>query len=150
MQPDLSPQDRGQKLVDLHLENMNDYAQFVSREQQRVFSETRQGWRNEIKSDPELGGSGYETNMKAVARMRDMLVPKEHRASFDKFLRVTGAGDHPEFIRVLLRAAKFYDEPAPNPPGPGFKPPADIGRKPGGDGRRSTLYDHPNSEAKRR
>jgi hypothetical protein len=106
------PAKGAQTLVDLHEQQMKAYAQFVSDEQQRVFRETRAGWRKDILADKDLGGAGHQTAMGAVARMRDLFVPEKDRPAFEQFLRVTGAGDHPAFLRLLHQAARFYDEPS--------------------------------------
>jgi hypothetical protein len=88
-------------------------------------------------ADEELGGAGYNTTMGSIARMRDMFVPENRRDEFESFLSTTGAGDHPGFLRMMHNLARVFDE-APMPP-PGPRPPADIGKPPGGKGLRS-LY----------
>lgn len=139
--PDINLQERGQALIDMHVAELTKYAEHLSQEQHRVFADTRKMWRDQVKGDAELGGSGFETSMKAIARMRDMFVPPDRRGPFNDFLRITGAGDHPEFLRMLNNAARLFDEPAPPPPT--YKPPPDIGRAPRGQGRRgSVLYEN--------
>lgn len=130
------PTKGAQGLIDLHNKAMTNFADETLRNQISTFNTTRKGWQTDVMADPELGGAGYETTMGAVARMRDLLVPESRRAAFNDFLRITGAGDHPEFLRLLHNAARFYDE-APMPP-PGAKPPPNIG-KPQGRGLRG-LY----------
>ena len=138
---DLPPMERAQKLLDLHTSALKDYAtaydKAAAEAQVRVFNETRAGWRKQIMADPQLGGSGYETASKAIARMRDMFVSRAEYGStawnadmkeFVDFLRSTGAGDHPAFHRMLHNVARVFDEPGMPPPNP--KPPPDIGRNP--------------------
>jgi hypothetical protein len=129
------PAEAGQKLLDMHAEalqhSMQSYADFLAREQHRVFGETRQSWRNEAMADPEIGGAGHHTAMGVIARMRDRLV-SDHKPgtpeyladakAFDQFLTVTGAGDHPAFLKVMYRVGKFLDEPALPPPNVGPVP----------------------------
>jgi hypothetical protein len=74
-------------------------------------------------ADPILGGSGHQTTSQAVARMRDLLIPKEMLAPrtfddgkprlsiADEFLESTGAGDHPVLWHILHNAARYLDEP---------------------------------------
>jgi hypothetical protein len=147
----------GQKLMDLHAAAMQRYADQVNADalanQHKVFNQTRDEWNRRIMADEVLGGAGHLTAMGAVARMRDLLVPKEMLASrkyddgtprlseFEEFLRITGAGDHPVFNRILHNAARYLDEPV-HPPAD-IKPPASNGRPPGG--RRAAIYDHPSS-----
>ena len=146
-----------QPLIDLHEQTMKQYAENLAAEtlanQHKAFNETRSGWNKEIMADPILGGSGHNTAMQAVARMRDLLVPKEAMAprkwdngqprlsQFEEFLRVTGAGDHPVFHHILHNAARYLDEPGLPPENP--QPPPDLGR-PNGRGSK-VLYDHPRS-----
>lgn len=130
------PTKGAQGLIDLHNQSMQQYADGLVAEQQKVWYDTRRGWVTDVMADEELGGAGYQTTMGAVARMRDMLVADQHRAEFEQFLNTTGAGDHPAFLRILHNAARIYDE-APMPP-PGARPTPDNG-KPRGNGLRS-LY----------
>ena len=46
------------------------------------------------------------------------------------FAAMTGAGDHPLFLKLLHRAARYVDEPGLPPPSP--KPPPGNGRAPSG------------------
>lgn len=139
-----APVEAGQKLLDLHAKAMEAYAQAYNEQalanQHRVFNEMRTGWREKIRSDPELGGAGFETTSRAVARMRDLLVPESDRKEFEEYLRVTGSGDHPALWRLLHRAARYFDEPAPPPPG--ARPTKTNGQRAGGA---SVLYDNPRS-----
>lgn len=117
-----------QGLIDLHNQTMQQYADHLQQEQVRVWNETRKAWQTEVMADEQLGGAGFQTTMGAIARMRDLLVAEPHRAAFDNFLTVTGAGDHPEFLRILHNAARIYDE-APMAP-PNARPPATNGAAP--------------------
>lgn len=127
-------QEVGQELMSMHAgvmqQAMNDFARSESERQHRVWNETRAEWNREVLADERIGGSGHNTAMGAIARMRDALVPEAERPAFDQFLAVTGAGDHPQFLRMLHRVAEFLDEP--RIPDPTIRPPADLGRKPNG------------------
>ena len=149
-----NPQDAGQKLLDLHAAAMTEYADQTLKNQIKAFNETRNGWAKDVMGDAQIGGAGHDTAMGAIARMRDMLVStaqpgsKEYAAdhkALDTFLRVTGAGDHPVFLRMLHNAARYFDEPGLPPDNP--QPPPDNGRQNGA--RKRILYDHPRSTANR-
>ena len=149
-----SPQDAGQKLLDMHAAAMTEYANQTLKNQIKAFNETRNGWAKDVMGDAQIGGAGHDTAMGAIARMRDMLVStaqpgtKEYAAdhkALDTFLRVTGAGDHPVFLRMLHNAARYFDEPGLPPDNP--QPPPDNGRQNGA--RKRILYDHPRSTANR-
>lgn len=133
-------QEVGQELLDLHTVSLQKYAGFVEAEQHRIFGETRSNWVTQVKADEQLGGAGHQTAMAAIARMRDKLVPADRKDAFNDFLRITGAGDHPEFLRILHNASRWLDEPTPLP---ASKPSPNNGQPP----RRgmSAVYDHESS-----
>ena len=139
------PQETAQKLLDLHAATMQQQAAAMAADQQRAFTEMRNDWATQIRGDAELGGSGYQTTVHAVAEMRDLFVAAEHRKEFDDFLRVTGAGDHPAFWRLLNNAAKRFREPAM----PNYTPAPvpDRGAPPRGarGSFAAAIYDHPTS-----
>lgn len=116
----LSPE-RAQSYLDLHATAMRQHEQrvreAVSKEQWDTFRATTKEWENAAASDELIGGSGHMTSMGVIARMRDLLVPQKEQAQFDEFLRVTGAGSHPAFLKALYRAGQYLDErQAPQPP----------------------------------
>ncbi len=121
------PQEEAQALVDMHTSTLRAYAEELAAKQHETFAETRRGWQTEIKSDPVMGGAGFQTTGAAVARMRDLFVSKADRPAFDEMCRVTGVGDHPAFWRMLHNAARHFDEPTPPAPG--------VGPLPNGQGR---------------
>ena len=107
------PQEDAQALLDMHTSTMQAFAEQTAAQQHEQFANYRREQRERIKGDAEIGGAGFDTSAKAVARMRDLLVPKEHREEFDQMCRVTGCGDHLAFWRILHNAARFFDEPSP-------------------------------------
>ena len=124
----------GQELIDLHANAMQRFAEQTLDNQHRTFADTRKGWRTQAMADEEIGGAGHETAMGAVARMRDLLIPQTDRNAFDYFLRITVAGDHPMFLKMIHRASRFFDEPLLPPPG--AKPSPSNGQRPGRRGLR--------------
>lgn len=130
-----------QKFVNLHAEALQTATTQMFADQHRVFNEMRKSWNTEIMADEVLGGAGHQTAMQAVARARDALVPSEmleprkyddgspRLSQFEEFLRVTGAGDHPVFARILHNADRFISE-APFTPIE-IAPPPNNGRAPG-------------------
>lgn len=136
------PPEAGQKLLDMHATAMQDYATKVANDQMKVWNDTRADWRKQVLADQQLGGAGHQTAMGAIARMRDLFVGEKERPAFDEFLRITGAGDHPAFLKLLHSAARHFDEPGMPPQNP--KPPQDNGRGPKGRFR-DVIYDNPRS-----
>lgn len=114
------PPEAAQKLFDLHTTAAAEYREFLNNEQHRIFGETRQEWGKQAMADPEIGGSRWNTSQAAIARVRDAMVSSHKRgtpgyaadeAALNGFLAVTGAGDHPVFLKALHRMARFIDEP---------------------------------------
>jgi hypothetical protein len=134
-------QDVGQELLDLHTESLKTYADHVASEQQRIWNDTRAEWRKQVMADEQIGGSGFQTSLAAIARMRDKF--QGNKSEFDNFLKVTGAGDHPAFLKFIHNVARAFDEPAPVA---AAKPPASNGAKPGKRTLRD-IYDHSSSTA---
>jgi hypothetical protein len=143
------PPEAAQSMLNMHAEAMQDYAKHVTAEQFRVWNETRDGWRKQIMADEQIGGSGHQTAMQAIARMRDRFASAASPTTpqyaadikaFDEFLRITGAGDHPIFNRLLHNVARVFDEPQAAEAPINLKPPKGHGRAPKGG-----IYNHPTS-----
>jgi hypothetical protein len=142
-----TPSHAAQRLIDMHGEAMAAYDKQLRDNQVKVWNDTRANWRTQAKADPVIGGAGYETAMGAIARTRDIGISsfkpgtKQYDADakeFNDFLRITGAGDHPAFLKFVHRLAQFVDEPsAPTQKG---SPPPDAGKRPG-----RSLYAEPSA-----
>jgi len=92
------PQVGAQKLVDLAAE----HAKNILAQQQTKWSEIRQEWVNEIKTDKEFGGEKFnETVVSAKRALSKFGSPK-----MVEFLESTGYGDNAELIRFLARVDK--------------------------------------------
>lgn len=153
----LPPQEQRDKLLNMHIDEMRNYDAKLRQQQQDAFRDTRKGWLQQIKADPELGGSGFDTTKLNVAEMRDLFASHhdakspeyiEDMAEFNHMLRYTGVGDHPAFWRFLNNVARKFKEPAAPAMGD-FRPPPDLGKPVGRGGRRSSMYDHPTSHNNR-
>jgi hypothetical protein len=150
-----------QSLVDMHVGAMQAYDGVVRQAQHDAFGEMRRGWRNEVMSDPELGGAGFRTNQTAAISVLQRFVPvtatrayaKEDgtleyrevspRQELDQALLSTGMADHPAFMRLMLAIHKFIAEPAPVPaPTPPGLAKDQIGSAPG-SGNSKLNYTHP-------
>ena len=170
----LSPQDRGQRLVDLHIAEMHAYDERALERQISVFQDMQRDWIEKFKGDPEIGGSAAQTSVQhansAIRRLHSedrrfgqplpaqqngQARESDHSAFMD-MLRVTGAINHPEMVRHLTRVENLLREPARAAPaiGPSAVP-RDIGnRRPstqaGNPGRGARqmreLYDNPRSQ----
>lgn len=79
-------------------------------------------WGEELRADPEIGGSRFEASMAASAQFRD----KFFDADTVEFLNVTGLGNYPGLARGFAKAAAAFQDdsvhglnhqPAPGKPG---------------------------------
>lgn len=123
-----NPAEGVQKLIDLHNKTMQEYDAQVVQRQHEAFNQMRDDWNKQVMADPELGGAGHQTAMQAIARMRDLAVPEKDRPAFEQFLRITGAGDHPAFLKAMHNFARYFDEAAQPPPN--ARPAPNNGKRP--------------------
>lgn len=134
-----TPSHAAQRLLGMHNDALVQYDKLVRENQVKAWNETRAGWRTQALADPEIGGAGHNTAMGAIARVRDALVSDAKVGSarynndvkeLNDFLRTTGAGDHPVFLKILHRAARYVDEPSA--PTVKATPAPDAGKRPNG------------------
>ena len=133
-----TPSHAAQRLLGMHNDALVQYDKLVREQQVKAWNDTKASWRTASLADPAIGGSGHQTAMGAIARVRDALVSDARvgTKAYDRdvgelnaFLAATGAGDHPVFLKILHRAARYIDEPSA--PSVKASPPPDAGRKPG-------------------
>lgn len=108
---ELSPAEQAQKLVDLQTR--------LAREASETSSTSWEGlqtqWRDEVQSDPEIGGQKLEGVLTGVAKVIDQYGSPELRQVMD----LTGAGNNIHVIKFLNNVAKNLNEGGPvrgNPP----------------------------------
>ena len=112
-----APQEFGQKLVDLYArEATNLYEQ-----QRSAWSDTVNGWKEDVLADPELGGSRTATVLSRCGAVLEQFGTPELRQMFN----LTGTGNHPEMVRFLNKVGSFLSEGKPvraDKPVPEVKP----------------------------
>lgn len=132
-------QEQAQAFMSLGTEAINSAVKAASdhmlNEQWRQHNEMRQGWVDEIRKDPIIGGNKFDTSLTNARKMVELLVPKERQQAFDQMLTITGAGDHPEFHRFMHSIGQWLNEPIA--PKPAAKPAKSNGKAPGPRGLRS-------------
>jgi len=75
----------------------------------------REGWRNEISADKEIGGKLDAVKIE-LGKLHAQL-PPELSASFKEAMDLTGAGDHPAVVKTLYKLAQLVTEGKPVTPG---------------------------------
>lgn len=149
-----NPTEGSQKLIDLHNKAMTEYADQTRRDQFTTFNKTKAEKEVDWKADPEIGGAGYQTALRAIARTRDDFVSSAPAGSpkyqqdwkeFNEFLAFTGAGSWPAFGRILHNISGYVTERQADQNPVDIKPPKDIGKQPGSF--KDTMYDNPRSHS---
>jgi hypothetical protein len=102
-----------QKLIDLQVEHV----QAFSQEQQSQFAEVVNGWANDAEADKEIGGEAFEQNI-GIAKSA---VEKFGTPELSQFLHDSGAGSHPEVIRMFVKIGKLTQEDQPGSGNPAAK-----------------------------
>ena len=74
--------------------------------QHENWNRTRDGWKQQIKDNPEYGKSRFEQTMKDAAVVRDRFATPQ----FLQMIEFTGAGDHPGMIEFVNNIAKELDK----------------------------------------
>lgn len=102
----LSPLERAQKLVDLQVQ-MGQEAQTAS---ETFWNTTQDTWREEVRALPEIGGVNTDKTLADIkAGLNKVGATTETYAA----LSMTGAGNHPEIIKVLHKLTAPLVEGSP-------------------------------------
>lgn len=108
-------QDQAQRLVAFHASQMIEAAKAPA----ATYEATRTQWQTAVKSDPELiaAVSGGKTGLEAVkldiSRALTGLNDPKLAADFKAAMDLTGAGDHPAFVKALWKLSAFVTEGKP-------------------------------------
>lgn len=95
-------QDNAQKLVDLY----NSKLQEQWDASQNSWENVKKQWGEAAKADKEYGGQNFQENLATARKALAQFGTPELKEAFD----VTGTGNHPEFIRFLVRVGKAISE----------------------------------------
>ena len=113
----------GQKLVDLYTK----YIQEAVNAPVNFYMEKQEQWRNEIGSDPEIGGSKLNGTKASIGKLIDSLGDAKASSEFREAMDYTGAGNNPAIVRFLTRIAQKLTEGGPvrgsGPSSEGMRPP---------------------------
>lgn len=93
------PQDAAQKMVDK-------MAPLMAQRQAEQLSAMRTEWETKSKTDAEFGGDKLEASMVQANKAMNAFATDEFRT----LLNETGLGNHPEWVRFMVRAGKAISE----------------------------------------
>jgi len=94
------------------------------------FYEAKQNeWKEQINSDPEIGGSKWNGTKASIGRLFDSLGDSKLTDSFREAMDYTGAGNNPAVVKFLARVAQRLTEGGPvrggGPSSEGFRRPGE-------------------------
>lgn len=102
---EMSPKELAQALTNLQVEAAKEMAETSN----RAFDDMQKKWQDEVKADPELGGSKLQDTLGGISRLVD-------RYGSDDLVQVmaaTGAGNNVHVIRFLNKIAADLNEGTP-------------------------------------
>lgn len=98
-------QAQSQRLVDFYNERMIAAAKAPA----EAVETMREGWRNEVKADKDIGGKLPEVKA-VIGKALDSLGDPTLTASFKSAMDLTGAGDHPAFVKAFYKMSLALGE----------------------------------------
>lgn len=98
-------QEQGQKLVDFFVAQQIE----ASDAPYKAYDEMRETWRSEVKADHEIGNKLPQVKVN-IGKLYDTLGDAELVKGFKAAMDLTGAGDHPAFIKVMNKVALLVTE----------------------------------------
>jgi hypothetical protein len=121
---ELPPQERGQRLIDMHLKNIQERDQMAAEYQVKVWNDTQVQWKDAVKADPELGGNRFDTTIKTcISAVNRFGGNAQQRSELLQALDFTGAGNNPAIIRLINNMASKLVEGVPVTQSAAPKPP---------------------------
>lgn len=100
--PNLSAQERGQKLVDMYAAEVKGVHEAYAQQQVDTWRQLNDSWKEELRSDPEIGGNRVGTTLSiAKAVIEEFGGSKEQQAAFLAHVDNNGMGNYAGFVRLL-------------------------------------------------
>lgn len=101
-------QDQAQKLVDIQIQR--DLA--IAKARDDTYSALRSEWQGKVKSDPELAKAATDGKVGLDAVKLDIgraiaVLPPALQTDFRDAMNLTGAGDHPAFVKAMWQLSKL-------------------------------------------
>jgi len=100
--------DQAQKLVDFQAKLQKDAAEAPY----AAYDAMREEWQGQVKADPELGPKLPQVK-ETIGRALDTLGDPTLVATFREAMNLTGAGDHPAFIKAFYKLSQAVVEGTP-------------------------------------
>ncbi|MCC3733703.1 peptidase [Rouxiella badensis] len=95
--------EQAQKLVDIY---GKDILPKLEARQAENWAKQTEAWANEVKTDKEIGGDGFVSNVGLAQKALDQFAP----AGLRDYLESTGLGNHPDLVRFCVKVGKAMSE----------------------------------------
>ena len=99
---DLSAKDRATALIDLHTKALTQASEAAS----QAWDSLQEQWQNEVKADPEIGGTKLQPALASISK----LVSEYGSTELADVFNLTGAGNNPHMIKFLSNIAAKMTE----------------------------------------
>ena len=96
---------QAQALADKFIEAQNQRGEA----QQQGWAQTVEGWVDQAKADPEIGGAKWDSTVQTASG----IVKRFGNDAFREYLNASGAGNHPEMIRFMAKVGAMIGEDRP-------------------------------------
>lgn len=104
--PELNPQERGQKLMDMYVGEMERVTKSIADHQKDVWTGIIDGWKEEFRKDPEIGGARQDTTLLTAAATVGQFLNEQEYADYMNLLSVSGVGNHRLHLKLLSMVGK--------------------------------------------
>lgn len=98
-------QAQAQKLVDIEAKRV----QASSEKSIEAFTQQKSEWRKQAENDKEFGGDKFEENVKVAQSAMNRFGTPELKQVLEEY----GIGNHPEFVRLMVKVGKLTAEDVP-------------------------------------
>lgn len=102
-------QDQAQKLMDVYAAKAIEAQKDATESAATAYAEMRKSWQDEVKADPEIGKI-LPAVKATIGRALDSLGDKALTDNFKAAMDLTGAGDHPAFVKAFYKLAQAVVE----------------------------------------
>lgn len=99
-------QEQAQSLIDVYAEQ----AVAAAEAPVNYYNEMRAEWVKQVNADPEIGGAKLKETKLLIGKAIDAHLPGQLGKDFRQAMDFTGAGDHPAFVKAMLKMATLLTE----------------------------------------
>jgi hypothetical protein len=93
-----------QKLLDMHVEELSSAVKALEQNWRGQWNRQQEAWKDEIRADPEIGGSRLQTAMRSAGSVIEQFGGSaEEQAALRSMLVNTGAGNNPLLVKLFHR-----------------------------------------------